>query len=202
MFGRAQKQAIAKGGTGVFKLHSIAAMMRGRAFAGRFEVKGAGYNFSYTPEKAAQVGGKLQLVGNLTITDQKPKARVSPRNLKQVRATLVSAQGGIGTAPLRKKLPAEIAAPRADLPIIESTGSLSFAGVLYFKLASLDSRLLGVPADMKQVQLNVRMAPVSDQERELQGAFSSIVDALLAQPAEPAVADAAIVELNTLLAAS
>jgi len=111
-------------------------------------------------------------------------------------------QSGIGTAPPRKKLPADISTARSDLTIVESTGPLSFSGVLYFKLAPLDGRALGVPADMRQVQLNVRLAPVNDTERGLQGAFSSIVDALYGKQVDGDAATDAVSELNRLLTGS
>jgi len=198
MFGPTQIQAKPGAGAKVAKLHSIAAMMRERSFAGRFDVAGVSYRFTYSPTKGAVAGGRLQLTGGLSVSGE--RANVSTRNLREVRATLVAMQGGIGTAPPRKKLPADIYPAGSDLPVIESTGALSFCGVLYFKLAPLDGRALGVPADMKQLQLNVRLAPVSDTERGLQGAFSSIVDALYATQVDESGAQGAINELNKLLA--
>jgi hypothetical protein len=175
-------------------------MMRGRSFSGRFDVGGVSHSFTYSPERAAIAGGKLQVTGNLTVIDGRANARVRPHNLRSVRATLIAIQGGIGTAPPRQRLPAEISTSRPDLPIVESTGSLSFCGVLYFKLAPLDGRALGIPADMRQVQLNVRLAPVSDAERGLQAAFSSIADSLYGERVDRSSADAAVSELNKLLA--
>lgn len=199
MFGSAQKRRPRGVGAKQPALHSIAAMMRGRSFAGRFEVAGVSYGFGYSPVKAAVVGGKLQLSGALRINNER---RVVPHDLRNVRATLMAAQGGIGTAPPRKKLPGDISPSRPDLPVVESTGPLSFSGVLYFKLSPLDSRTLGVPADMTQVQLNVRLAPVNDAEREAQGAFSSAVDALYGREVDADAAEAAVVVLNKLFAGS
>jgi hypothetical protein len=54
---------------------------------------------------------------------------------------------------------------------------------------------------MRQLQLNVRLAPVSDAERALQAAFSSIVDALYGNQVDESGAAAAIGELNKLLSA-
>ena len=199
MFGPAQKQAkpgvAAKSAT----LHSIAAMMHERSFAGRFDVAGASYSFTYSAAKAAVTGGKLQLTGSLRVIDGRPNARISPHELRNVRATLVAAQGGIGIAPLRKQLPSDVSTAHPDLPVVESTGSLSFCGVLYFKLAPLDGQALGVPADLRQLQLNVRLAPVNDVERGLQGAFSSVVDALYGKEVDGSAAEAAVSELNKLL---
>ena len=198
MFGSGQRQASAKTGarTGA-KVHTIAAMLRGRGFTGKFEVGRVSYSFTYSPKNAAVADGKLQLLGSLTVV--RPNAR-TPHSVSDVRATLLAAQGGIGTAPPRQKLPAEISTVRPDLPIVESTGPLSFSGVLYFKLSPLDGRALGVPADMRQLQLNVRLAPLSESERNMQGVFSSIVDALYGNQTDRSLADASTVELNKLIA--
>jgi hypothetical protein len=202
MMGLAQKQG--KPGAGAkAELHSIAAMMRERTFEGSFEVAGGSYKFSYSLAKAVVADGKLDIFGGLRVVSAGPKSLRRPTHyLRNVRATLLAAQGGIGTAPPRKQLPADISPAHSDLPIVESTGALSFCGVLYFKLAPLDGRTLGVPADMRQVQLNVRLAPVSDTERGLQGAFSSIVDALYGEAADAAAAENAVSDLNRLLAGS
>ena len=201
MFGPAQKRAKPGVSAKPATLHSIAAMMRERRFAGRFDVAGVSYSFTYSPGKAAVVRGKLQLSGSFSVVDRRPNVRTSRHDMP-VQATLVAAQGGIGTAPPRKNLPAEISTARPDLPVVESTGSLSFCGVLYFTLAPLDARTLGVPADMRQLQLNVRLAPVNDAERGLQGAFSSIVDALYGEQVDGNVAEVAVGELNKLLGAN
>jgi hypothetical protein len=50
--------------------------------------------------------------------------------------------------------------------------------------------------------MNVRLAPVSETERELQGVFSSIVDALYGKQVDGAAAEVAVGELNKLLAGS
>jgi hypothetical protein len=198
MFGP-QKQAKPGGSAKPAKLRSIAAMMRDRSFAGRFDVSGVSYSFTYSPTKAAVAGGKLQLTGGLSVIDGRPNARISTHDLRDVRATLLAAQGGIGTAPLRKRLPSDVSTAHPDLPVVESTGSLSFCGALYFKLMPLDGRALGVPAEMSQLQLNLRLAPVNDVERGLQGAFSSVVDALYGKEVDGSAAEAAVSELNKLL---
>ena len=202
MFESSQKQAQSGAGAKQATLHSIAAMMRERIFEGSFDVAGVRYIFTYSPAKGSVTGGKLELLGGLTVIDGRPNARVRPHDLRDVRATLVAAQSGIGTPPPRKKLPADISTARPDLPVVESTGSLSFCGVLYFKLTPLDGRALGVPADMRQLQLNVRLAPVNDGQRALQGAFSSVVDALYGKQVDGSAAEVAVSELNKLLAGS
>ncbi len=200
MFEPAQKPATAKVGTKPATLHSIAAMLRDRTFEGKFDIAGVSYSFTYSPAKAAMTLDKLQLTGGLSVRTGQPSARVSPRTLGDVEATLIAAQGGIGTAPPRKTLPADTSTARPDLPVVESTGSLSFSGVLYFKLKPLDGRALGVPADMKQLQMNVRLAPLNDSERALQAAFSSIVDALYGKQVDATAGEVAVGELNKALA--
>lgn len=197
MFGSLQRRAGAKAA----KFHSIAAVLRGIAFEGSFDVGGVDYAFTYQPSKAAIREERLELTGSLTMMDQRPSARVPAHNLRNVRATLVAAQSGIGTAPPRKKLPPDVYSARADQPSVESTGSLSFCGALYFKLAPLQGRTLGVPADMARVQLNARLAPRNDVERELQSVYSSIVDALYGKEPDASAASAAVIEINRLLAA-
>ncbi|MFY9610649.1 MAG: hypothetical protein WAU45_18815 [Blastocatellia bacterium] len=200
MFGIEQKRAMTRAAAKAAKLHSIAAVMRGRSFAGNFEAGGVPYGFTYDPRKSSLIGRRLRLNGGLTVVDGRPDARVPPHSLNNVRATLVSAQGGIGTAPPRKKMPADLSPVRPDLPVVESTGALSFCGVLYFKLSPLDGRALGVPAVMGPLQLNVRLAPANDAERNLQGVFSSIVDALFGKQMDIATASAHIRDLNKILA--
>jgi hypothetical protein len=199
MFGRAQKRAKAK--PHAPKVHSIAARMRERSFEGGFDIAGINYSFTYSPARAAVAGRKLELFGVLTVIDGRPNARVPPHSLNNVRAVLVSAQGGIGAAPTRTNLPVDISTAKPDLPVVESTGSLSFCGALYFKLSSLDGRSLGVPADLSPLQLNVRLAPTNDAERNLQGVYSSIVDALYGKNADNRAAAAHMSLLNKLLTA-
>lgn len=208
MFERAQKQATVKAGAKPATLHSIAAMLRDRRFTGKFDVAAVTYGFTYAPAKASLTGGKLQLTGSLIVN---PVGSTSPRRsgtaasastLRDAQAILLAAQGGIGTGPQRTKLPADLPTSRPDLAVVESTGSLSFCGALFFKLSGLDGRALGIPIDLRQLQMNVRLAPVSDTERELQGAFSSIVDALYGKELDGASAEVVVGELNKLLAGS
>jgi hypothetical protein len=87
------------------------------------------------------------------------------------------------------------------LPEVESTGPLSFCGAMYFHLEPLDGSALGVAADLGRVQLNVRLAPVDNSGRALQGVYSSIVDALYGKQADTRMASDAVGELNKALAA-
>jgi hypothetical protein len=196
MFGKIQeptKQTTGK----TIALHSIAGMLRSRKFEGGVETAGTKYNFIYSPKRAFLTGNQLQLNGNFEVTG--PNAR-SPRSVDNVKATLLAIQGGIGNPPQREKFPSDVSTKHPDLPIVESTGSISFSGVLYFKLSPLDGKALGIAADMRQVQLNVRLAPVSDTERALQADFSSIADALYGKQIDSKWAEAALSDLNKHLA--
>jgi|SRR5215471_5842244 len=188
------KQAPGAKATG---LHSIAGMLRGRKIEGGFETSGNKYSFTYSPKRALLTGNQLLLDGRFEVTS--PTIR-TPRSIDNVKATLLAIQGGIGNPPQREKLPSDISTKHPDLPIVESTGSISFSGVLYFKLSLLDGRGLGITADMRQLQLNVRLAPVSDTERALQADFSSIADALYGKQTDPKWAESALNDLNKHLA--
>jgi len=198
MFRKAQERGTQPTGVKQITMHSIAGMQRARRFEGNFDLGGVKYSFSYSPKRAELNTNKLQLTGTLNVSG--PGARAS-HSTENVKATLLAIQGGIGNPPQREKLPSDISTKHPDLPIVESTGSISFSGVLYFKLSPLDSRGLGVPADMSQLQLNVRLAPVSDTERALQAAFSSIADAMYCEQIDSKWAESALSDLNKLLAA-
>lgn len=198
------------------KLHSIAATLAGREFEGAFNVAGASYRFTYAPRKAEVIDRKLRLTGHLIVIDGRPNARVPQHNLYNVRALLATAQGGIGTAPVRPKdlagsgqpaaptVPAPQQAGTSDrpLPIVESTGPLSFCGVMYFHLEPIDARTLGVPADLSKVQLNARLAPTDDTGRALHGVYSAIVEALYGKQTDERLATAAVAELDKMLNAN
>lgn len=177
------------------QLHSIPAISRGRQFKGKFELNGAGYEVAFAPAKASVAGRRLQLQGRLTVKD----ARGQMRTRDHVRATLVGAQGGIGSTPPRRQLHTSVATETPQPPEVESTGPTSFCGAIYIHLEPLAGNSLGVPADMSRVQLNVRFAPVDDSERALQGVYSTIVDAFYGKQIDARAAADAMSELNTLL---
>lgn len=192
---RASDEAFVKLPTKPTRLHSIATLSRGNAFRGSFEAGPANYQFTYTPAKASIAGGRLHLQGRVIVTDARGQARAR----ENVKATLLTTQGGIGTAPTRPGNPAS-GAPANNLPEIESTGVSSFTGVLYLELEPLRGGALGVAADLGRVQLNVRFAPLDDAERALQAAYSSVVDSTYGK-SNASVAANAVNELNKLLAA-
>jgi hypothetical protein len=210
------------------RLHSISAVLKQHNLVGSFDVAGAGYRFTYFPSQAELSGQKLQLRGRLEITG--PRGQVRARD--NVRALLVSAQGGIGVAPIRQQImvggvgestastsgqqqqiagerpgaatekpSAADSSKRVPLPEVESTGPLSFCGAMYFNLEPLDGGALGVAADLGRVQLNVRLAPVDEKGRAMQGLYSSIVDALYGKQADVPMASAVINVLNKVIVA-
>ena len=70
---------------------------------------------------------------------------------------------------------------------------------MYLKLEPLDGRALGVSANLGNVQMNARFAPVNDRERELHGVYSSLIDAVFSTPTDEPAAAALVGELNGLL---
>ena len=204
------------------KLYSIAGLQRGREFAGEFETKGGKYHFTFTPTAAAIAQGRFELTGRLSVNS----ARGGKRQVDGVRATLASTQGGIGSRPVRRQLLAATAQtsqtatpeqkqtqagetnqPTAEterplkttLPITESTGVRSFVGVIYFRLSPLDGRALGIPLDLSSVQLNARLYPTSDVEREVQWLYSALIDAVYGERPNERAASAYLGEINRVL---
>lgn len=177
------------------RLHSVAAVLRGRHFKGSFDVGGSSYGLTYAPASASVVGRRLQLVGRLTVKDSRGQTRTRDR----VRATLVGTQGGIGSAPPRRQELTSVATATPQLPEVESTGPTSFCGAMYIHFEPLAGATLGVTADFSRVQLNARFAPVNDSERALQGVYSSVIDALYGKKVDARAAAIESSELNKLL---
>jgi len=191
------------------RIHSIAGLQKGRGFAGGFEIAGAVYGFEYIPEKAEVAIGKLNLVGNLSVVDPQKNRHVR----KNVRLVLQSTQGGLGGAPTpRMDLPAsaEAAASRRNqmssasasdrpLPVTESTGPLSFVGVMYLRFEPLGGPQLGVPADLSHLQLNARLYPANGLEETLQYLYGRVTDALYGASPDPVSANAFVKDLNQVL---
>lgn len=177
------------------RVHSVPARLRGRHFKGSFEVGNSSYELTFAPSSASVVGRRLQLQGRLTIRDSRGQARTRER----VRGTVVGTQGGIGTAPPRRREPTSVATESPQPPEIESTGATSFCGVMYIHFEPLAGSALGVAGDLSRVQINARLAPDNELERSLQGAFSSVIDALYGQKADVGAAAIETNELNKLL---
>ena len=208
------------------RIYAVAGLMNERRFAGTFDARGTDYNFSFEPTAAALNDKRqLELTGRFVVSARRGKSFVVP----EARATLVATQGGIGSSPARRQAlvaatttSGNVATPQqkqeeakapetkqepvapatatpSALPITEATDDLAFAGVMYFHFSPLDARRLGLSVDLSRVQLNARLAPTSDSERELQLLYSDVVAAT--GGAKPNYADASryVEELNRML---
>lgn len=210
------------------KLHSIHGLLRGRVVDGRFEVMGQPYHFSFVPETAAISDRSLVLSGRMAVQAPKGgthfldrvEARlvaiqggigVSPTRRQLLTGTAQTSQ----TATSEQKMEQE-KGPETDLqpglhafdrplfdeqgrPVVESTGPLSFVGVIYFNLSPLDAPALGVPLDLSKVQLNLRLASTDDLARDLQNIFSDVVAALHGDRTDERAANEQVENLNRLL---
>lgn len=212
-----KKSAAAPGAASATRLYSIAGVLRDREIAGELEAGGKTYEFSFAPASVAVSGAKVELTGDFSAG---PAGGGKPARIAGVRATLASTQGGIGEAPVvHRELLAqtsqgpetgkadveEHAQPKAEeqpagvLPVTEATGPSAFVGVLYLRLSPLDARTLGVAADLSGVQLNARLDPRSETERELQWLFSGLVVAARGERADARSASAHADAINRLL---
>jgi hypothetical protein len=209
------------------QLHSLHGLLRDRLVEGKFEINEQPYQFSFVPATAGLADGKLVLKGRLAVNSVPPGARsvdhVEARLIAQqggVGASPVRRQLLTGTAQTSQTATAEqkleqekgpetdlqpglhpFDAPRMDelgRPTVDSTGPFGFAGVLYFQLAPLDARALGVPADLSKVQLNLRLAPTDNVARDLQNIFSDLTEALLADVKDERAAARYVEDLNRI----
>jgi hypothetical protein len=208
------------------KLHSIHGLLRGRVVDGQFEVRGQPYRFSFVPATAAVADGSLVLNGHLAVQPPQLSVRfvdsVEARlvavqggvGVSPVRRQLLTGTAQSQTSTSDQKMEQEkgpetelqpglhaFESPRLDelgRPVVESTGSLSFVGVLYFNLSALDGPALGVPLDLGKVQLNLRLATTDDLARELQNLFSDVSDALYKEPIDERAARGSVQELNRI----
>lgn len=151
------------------RLYSMAALMRGKDFAGRFETAAASYEFTFAPTAARLNDGKLELTGDLSLAS----GRGAKRQARGLQATLLSTQGGLGNipAPIRGRSRSGDKA----LPFTEATDAAAFVGVLYFRLSPINARTLGLAIDLSNVQLNARLFADNDVERELQVVYADVV---------------------------
>lgn len=209
------------------RLYSIAGLLDGRVFRGSFDAAGASYQFVYAPVRAVVESGKFHLDGRLSVKDStgRESARASVRarlagtqggiGTAPVRAQILV--GGVTTSTAStsnqqqqtagerpRSEPTKIDPPATSstraLPETDSTGPLSFCGVIYFHLDPIDGASLGVAADLSRVQLNARLAPADDRGRALHSLYSSLVEALK-ENANRRVIESITTELNKMLAA-
>lgn len=209
------------------KLHSIHGLLRGRVIDGQFEARSQPYRFSFVPATAALTDGNLVLSGRLVVHSPKMGMRfvdsvearlvavqggvgVSPVRRQLLTGTAQTSQTSTSEQKMEQEKGPEtdlqpglraFESPRLDelgRPTVESTGQLSFVGVLYFNLSQLDGPTLGVPLDLSKVQLNLRLATTDDLARDLQYIFSDLTDALLKTPIDERAANEQIEALNRI----
>jgi hypothetical protein len=161
------------------KIHSIHVLPSGNGFAGKIEAGRSSYQFAFKPKSATSINGKLVLTGSVTVKTPTGRRQAADN----VTATLLATQGSItGPPPMPRRfsesLKPPLPAPGGSLPLTDWTGHNGSVAVMYLKLAPLDGRALGVPADLSSVQLNARLYVTSEIERDLQWLYSALLEAL------------------------
>ena len=185
------------------KLHSIHALPSGRDFSGVIEAGRVKYRFTFSPDNVRVEQSKFILTG--IVTASAPNGR--KYQAKNVTATLLATQGSASSPPpfprsLEKTVkPTESTEQDDSLPRTEATGVLSSVGVIYFKLSSLSGKQLGVPFDLSKTQLNVRLYPRSESERDLQWLYSALVLVTLGESQDEKKAESYVTEINRILKA-
>ncbi len=177
MFAQKKNSSGATGST--LKIHSVHALPNGREFVGKIEIGKAGYQFTFTPQSAASVNGKLVLTGAVTV--KSPGGR--QRRKDGVTATLLATQGSItGPPPMPRQFSDSLFPPLPEaggsLPLTDWTGNMGSVAVMYLKLSPLNGRALGVPADLSSAQLNARLSASSELERDLHWLYSALAQSI------------------------
>jgi hypothetical protein len=186
-----QKKNATPAASSTQKLYSIHALPSGREFVGKIEIGRRSYQFTFTPKSAAAVNGNLVLTGAVKVKSSAGQQRATDG----VTATLLSTQGSItGPPPMPRQFSPSLKPPQSEpsslLPLTDWTGHTGSVAVLYLKLAPLDGRELGIPADLSSVQLNVRLYATSEIERDLHWLYSALVQAMHGErPNEQLTAD-------------
>lgn len=181
------------------RLYSMHALLRGQEFVGSIDDGGRSADFRFRVKNAGITRGKLELVGLFSVIGSGGRARTADR----VTATLAAIQSAVGSAP---PAPGVFAArinpgatPSPELPFTESSDSSGYVGVLYFHLSQMNARTLGVNLDLSRVQLNLRLSPVTQSERELQWLFSAASGALLGPVKDEGLAQEYLTEIIRIL---
>ena len=188
------------------KLHLLHAVLRGRVFDGEFESQGKIIDFNFIPRKAFVRNQRLVIDAKVGFTPRRLSTfsqdvtatlmatqggvGVSPVRRQLLTGTAQTAQTATSDQRLEQEKGPEtdiqpglhsFEPPKYDeagRPRVESTDTLSFVGVLYFKLSPIDNQALGIALEMSDIQLGARLAPTDDLARDLQLMFSDAVMAL------------------------
>ncbi len=184
------------------KLHSVHVLPDGRDFSGKIEAGKVNYLFTFSPETAKVVDRKLVLSGTVSIKSPAGQKRL----VEGVTATLLATQSNASPAPPaprnldRSLIP--VTSAYKDLPVVtEATGEQGSVGVMYLKLSTLDTKQLGVPIGIGSVQLNARLHPTSEIERDLQWLYSALVRSTLGETLNEQAASGFLAEINRILKA-
>lgn len=212
------------------KLYSIFALSRDAQFRGDFNARGADYAFVFAPARAEMKDGKLDLIGRFEVTAKTGKRPAQLNDVRAtllatqggISASPARRQLQTGTsgtvndsspnqrqeqakAPETSSQPPQqtpaTEAGAGGLPLVDATGERGFVAAMYFRLQPLDARALGVPVEMSAVQLNVRLAPESQRERDLFWTYTDLVAAAYGDEPKPGDIDKFTKELNQLLKA-
>ncbi|MFN0087072.1 MAG: hypothetical protein ACKVX9_16905 [Blastocatellia bacterium] len=167
------------------KLHSVHMLQSGREFAGEIEVGRTKYRFVFSPSRFSTAGGAPMLAGRVRVKAPGGRERI----LEKVEARVLAQQGSILSAPPRPaRLDASLRAPFSpqdpSKPKTDATGDMSIAAVVYFRLSPMEGAALGLPLDLSAVQINARLYPASETERELHWLYSAVVATHAATPGD------------------
>ncbi|MEJ7618670.1 MAG: hypothetical protein WKF30_17255 [Pyrinomonadaceae bacterium] len=119
---------------------------------------------------------------NVATPDQKQEQSKAPETQPQEREQTAATEANM--------------ADTSKLPIVDATGPLGFVAALYFRLQDLNARSLGVPVEMNNLQLNVRLAPENEIERDLLWLYSDIVAVVYGDKPDAREANKYVQELN------
>ena len=70
---------------------------------------------------------------------------------------------------------------------------------MYMHLEPMDSKALGIAADLSRVQLNARFAPKESTAKTLHSLYTALIDAVYGEPTDEREAEALIAEMNKVL---
>jgi hypothetical protein len=184
------------------KLHSIHLLPDGRGFSGNIEARAAKYRFTFSPNNAAVVNGKVVLRGSVAV--KTPNGQT--RKIDNAEATLLATQSSVFLAPPMPRLPSLAVKPvdpatSPSTTFTEATGDLGSIGMMYLKLSTLNGRTLGVPFDLSSVQLNARFYSTSKVERELHWLYSALERTISGGESNEEAVSGYLAEINRLLKA-
>jgi hypothetical protein len=210
------------------KIHTLHGLIHGRVFDGQIETQAPvkTYRFSYAPARASIIERRLVLSGRFELSAP-PRGTRFVDGVQATLVATQGGVGApptrrpsrTGTGPVTDAAPEQkleqdqgpgtelqpglhaFASPKYDAsgrPVVDSTGPLSFVGVLYFVLSPLDRSALKVPLDLSHVQLGGRLAPTDDLGRELQLVFSDLVAALHGERPDEQAANELVASLNRI----